>query len=370
MRCGVIRGDLPGPIHLMDLEPVSQFNAPTEPKGQERTIGRPTTARLDAVLANATTGAGAVIQGSDISGSFPLTLVAATSDTLKVRTSASGAFSTVVIVAAAYASITTLVAAINVALKGTGVTAFTGVGSGGRVSFEGPHGASAYVETATVTHSAYALLGLTATSRTTPASATFITALNPISGTLDVSTATINAVGTSTNSNALSLIPSTRGTQAAIADAIAPKFVETAVAIDSFLVGMLSEYRSASYNPDSRRLPSLGAAAAISVVQDDGVTAFAPTLPVVSSATHDSPTSGALTIAGTGLGVYDRKETVVKLTGKVSKTLSQIVIERAGGSVAATAIVIPASLLAGLTVTTTSVQVKVRQRASLIVAVV
>jgi hypothetical protein len=185
-----------------------------------------------------------------------------------------------------------------------------------------------------------------------------------------VSTATINAVGASSNSNALSLIPSTRGTQTAIADVIAPKFVETAVAIDSFLVGMLSEYRSASYNPDSRRLPSLGAAAAISVVQDDGVTAFAPTLPVASTATHNSPTTGALTIAGTGLGVYDRKETVVKLTGKVSKTLAQVTIERAGGSVAATSIVIPASLIPGLTVATTFVQVKVRQRVSAKIAVV
>lgn len=370
MRVGIVRGDLPGPIHLMDLEPVSQFNAPTEPKGQERNVARPTTARLDAVLANATTGAGAVIQGSDISGSFPLTIVAATSDTLKVRTSASGAFSTVTIAAAAYASITTLLAAINVALKGTGVVAFQGTGSGSRVALEGPHGASAYVETATVANSAYTLLGLTATSRTTPSSATFITALNPISGTLNVSSTAVNAVGASTNANAMSLIPSGRGTQTAIADAIAPKFVETPVAIDSFLVGMLSEYRSASYNPDSRRLPSLGAGAAISVVADDGVTAFAPTLPVVSSATHDSPTSGALTIAGTGLGVFDRKETVVKLTGKVNKTLAQVVIERAGGSVSATSIVIPASLIPGLTVATTSVQVKVRQRASTVRAVV
>jgi len=366
MRIGIIRGDLPGPIHLTDLEAVSQYNPPTEPRGQERAIGRPTTAKLDAVLANAVTGAGAIIQGSDISGSFPLTIVAATSDTLKVRTSATGAFSTVTIAAAAYASITTLLAAINKALTGTGVVAVQGTGSGSRVALEGPHGASTYVETATVANSAYTLLGLTATSRTMPTSAAFITALNPVNGTLNVSTTAINAVGTSTNSNAISLVPTARGTQKAIADAIAPQFVETSTVIDSYLVGMINEYRSASYNPDSRRTPSLGAGAAISVVQDDGSTAFSASLPVISSVTHNSPNSGDITIAGTGLGSYDLKETVVKVAtvnGKLNKRLDQVVIERAGGSVNPTAIVIPASLLPNL-VTATTAQVQVRQRAT------
>src|SRR6478736_3313854 len=307
MRIGVIRGDLPGPIHLMDLEPVSQFNPPVEAKGQERNIGRPTTAKLDVVLSGST-GAGAIIQGSDISGSFPLT-INGTNNVLKVRTTSSAAYSTV-----------------------------------------------------TIANSAYTSLGLTATIRTTPSSATFITALNPISGTLNVSNTAINAVGSGNNANALSLVPAARGTQTAIADAIAPKFAETPVVIDSWLVGMIAEYRSASYNPDSRR--GLVSGAAIAVVADDGSTTFTTTLPVTSSATKDSPTSGALTIAGTGLGVYDRKETTVQLTGKINKTLHQVVIEKAGGSVTATSIVIPASLLAGLTTVTTFVQVKVRQRVS------
>jgi len=344
----------------MDLEPVSQFNPPVEAKGQERNIGRPTTAKLDVVLSGST-GAGAIIQGSDISGSFPLT-INGTNNVLKVRTTSSAAYSTVTIANAAYANITNLIAAINAALLGSGVSAFTGVGSGQRVSFEGPKGSSAYVETATIANSAYTALGLTATIRTTPSSATFITALNPISGTLNVSNTAINAVGSGNNANALSLVPAARGTQTAIADAIAPKFAETPVVIDSWLVGMIAEYRSASYNPDSRR--GLVSGAAIAVVADDGSTTFTTTLPVTSSATKDSPTSGALTIAGTGLGVYDRKETTVQLTGKINKTLHQVVIEKAGGSVTATSIVIPASLLAGLTTVTTFVQVKVRQRVS------
>src|SRR5690349_21301106 len=96
MRIGITRGDLPGPIHLQDLETVSQYNPPTEPKGQERAIGRPTTAEVEAVLASATVGAGAVIEGSDISGSFPLT-INGTNDDLKIKTSSSAGYTTVLV---------------------------------------------------------------------------------------------------------------------------------------------------------------------------------------------------------------------------------------------------------------------------------
>lgn len=51
MRVGVIRGDVPGPLAIMDVEPVSQYNPDVEPEGQERRIGRPNTAVLTALLA-------------------------------------------------------------------------------------------------------------------------------------------------------------------------------------------------------------------------------------------------------------------------------------------------------------------------------
>jgi hypothetical protein len=180
---------------------------------------------------------------------------------------------------------------------------------------------------------------------------------------LNVSTATINAVGAATNSNALTLIPSARGTVTAIADAVAPRFIETAVVIDSWLVGQISEYRNAAYNPDSRRgLPS---GAAISIVQDDGSTPFTAGLPVLSVADLNTPTTGALTLTGTGMGGFDNKETWVKVTGPgITKRLYQRAIEAAGGSVSATSIVIPASLIPGATLTTTTARVQVRQRAS------
>src|SRR5690349_7144758 len=51
MRVGIIRGDLPGPVFLADLEPTSQTNFPTEPPGQTRYVSRPSVAAITAYLA-------------------------------------------------------------------------------------------------------------------------------------------------------------------------------------------------------------------------------------------------------------------------------------------------------------------------------
>ena len=163
-----------------------------------------------------------------------------------------------------------------------------------------------------------------------------------------------------------------------IADAVAPKFAETDVAVESFLVGNLAGYASASFTPDRRRLPALALGPAIAVVEDDGVTVFstAHTLPTVTSATLGAPSAGAITIAGNGLGhesgnaTDPLRSTRVQLTGAVKKTLTQEAIEAAGGSVSRTAIVVPASLIPGAAVATTSVKVLFRQLASNTSAVV
>ena len=242
MRIGVIRGDMPGPICLMDLESVSQFNPPTEPKGQERRFGRPDPTYVGSVLTS---------------------------------------------------------------------------------------------------------LGLSANVTN------LINATLPVGGPLDVSSGTITGVS--------GLGSATAPQVAAIADAIAPRFIETDVAIKSFQVGMISEYLSASYCPDSRRLPALPSGAAISVVQDDGVTPFTAALTVVSGAVHNSPSSGDITITGTNLGNSEVLATVVKVsspTTGASVKLYQKNIVAAGGSVSATSIVLKSSLLSGLGVAGSQVQVQ------------
>lgn len=50
MRVAVIRGDLPGPIFLADLEPVANANFPVDPVGQTRYISRPNVTKIAAYL--------------------------------------------------------------------------------------------------------------------------------------------------------------------------------------------------------------------------------------------------------------------------------------------------------------------------------
>lgn len=371
MRVGVIRGDMPGPVLLADLEPVSRYNPPTEPRGQELYISRPTVAEVEAVLSDATTGAGAVLNGGNISGSFPL-VINGTNDDLRIRTSAAPtAFTVVLIPQTTYTTLALLVAAVNSVVQGLGILARVNVAGNGIALESLTKGVTSFIENDTVANGSVANtpLGLAdGAVRTMVPAATLITNTLPVGGPLDVSTATINGSGATTASSALSLIPSSRGTTAAVANAIAPQIYESTTAIDSFLVGYMADLLNANFNPDPNRLPPLVSGAAITVVQDDGTTPFAPTLPVLTTAVLDAPGAGDVTITGTGLGTSERLETEVRLTGAITKTLLQKFIEEAGGTISDTSIIIPAALIPGATVTTTSVQVKVRQRVSAVVA--
>jgi hypothetical protein len=371
MRLGVIRADLPGPVLLSALETVSQYNPSTEPRGQEVYISRPTVAEVEAVLAHATYGAGAVLNGGDISGSFPL-VIDGTNDDLRIKTSSSAAFTVVLLPQASYANLTALITALNLALNPVGVLARENVAGNGVALESMTRGVASYIQNDTIANGSVANTPLSlanGATRNMPAASAFITATLPVGGPLDVSAATINGVGATTNANALTLIPASRGTQEALADAVAPQLIETPTVIDSFLVGQIAALLNAEFNPDPRRKPALVDGPAIEVVQDDGVTAFAATLPTITSATLDSPSAGDITIAGTGLGDAERLETVVKVAGAVNKVLQQKIITTNGGSVSDTAIVLKAVLIPGATTVTTNVRVQVRQRVSDIEAV-
>lgn len=376
MRAGVIRGDMPGPILLADLEPVTDRNVPTEAPGQVRYLSRPTVAEVEAALADETTGAGAVIEGSTLA--FNVTVTAATTDDLKLKTSAAAAFTTYTIAAAVYTNLTDLIAAINAALAGSGVTCRENIAGDGIALESDEKGVNSYLELDTEANGSNAdtNLGLPdGDVRDMPSAAAFITDTLPVGGPLDVSTATIEAVGAGDNANALSLIPAARGTTAALAEAIAPQFTETPVLEDSMRSGMLYGFLNANYNPGPDQ--GLVDGPAIEVVQDDGSTAYTVGLPTIASATLDSPGAGDVTIAGTDLAgpgdpTAERKEVVVKFTGTGTPggpndalILSQELIEANGGTVTSTSIVVPAVLnTLGFATTTTSVVVKVRSYAT------
>lgn len=386
MHVGIIRGDMPGAVLLDGLEPVSQHHASVDPRGQEVYISRPTVAEVEAILADDDVGAGAVLNGSDISGAFPLTVTNGVDDDLKLRTSATPtAFVTYTIAADTYGTIALYVDAVNLALgNGSGITCRENVAGNGIALESDTKGVDSFIENDDEVSGSNANVesGLVdGAIRTMVPAATLITDTLPVGGPLDVSNATIIASGVGTASAALTIIPTARGTVSALANAIAPLISNTMVAVDSFLAGQIGDLLNASFTPDPNLLPT---GAAVEVVEDDGSTDFstANALPVLTSATLDSPGAGDVTLAGTNLAgpgdpTSERKDTVVKFIGDGTPAggdlvLSQELIEANGGTVTATSIVIPAVLnsLAGFATTTTSAQVQYRSYVTTLEALV
>lgn len=370
MRVAVIRADLPAPILLADLEQVSRRNDPVDAPGQERYISLPTAVEVEAALADDTLGVGATITASAAPTSLT---IGAGNKVLRLKLSSAASFVAYTIAEAAYASTAALVVALNTALTGSGIHAFI---AGVAIVLESQtYGVDSYIELDTVVNGSTANTNLNFADgvvRTMPPAATFLTAAGIPGGPISVSQAVLEAVGASTATRALEPFYDAGDSRATtLADTIAPIYAETDVAVDSFLVGMLSEYRSASYDPDPRR-SAVVAGAAIDVVEDDGSTAFetANTLPTITSGVLSG---GIVTITGTGLGHENGNGTLgngvgIKFTGVGAVKLEQRAILEAGGSVLPTAIIVPAALIPDVAITTTSVQVQVRQRLSAIVA--
>lgn len=356
MRIGVIRGDLPQPVILSGLEPIVQHNPMVEPEGQDFYLGRPTVANVTAALA---TVPASIESPSDI-GILPV-LVNGGNQTLKLRRADSGAYTTILVATGSYATVGDLLAAINTALDSSGFPAVADFGSTDlRVMLRSTEdfGPGATLETDSVaggsTFNGPAAFGASALTFTVPDAGTVITATLPVGGPIDVSAATL-----------LTLIgPAVRGSEReTFSDSIAPRVYETAVALDALRNGVLAGLLSSTFNPDPNRLPN---GAAIEVVEDDGVTAFTvPTDPVIASAVL----SGDLTLTGTGLANPETEEMIVSILNAGAKKLYQKAITDAGGTVSATSIVVPASLLNGVAVATSSVKVQFRSYMSNTIAV-
>jgi hypothetical protein len=92
--------------------------------------------------------------------------------------------------------------------------------------------------------------------------------------------------------------------------------------------------------------------------------------PVVTQAEIDVPGAGDLTIDGTGFLSVAPDITTVIITGDGAVTLTQAQIVAGTGTVSDTAIVIPAALVAGISDTTTSVQIQADEQLSNTVAVI
>ena len=334
MRVAVIRGDIPGPVFLADMEVVSQYDPPIETKGQERYLSRPTATTLGTVL-SASIPASLPSTGNIV---FPL-VVNAGNQTLKIKLLNADPYTVVLVPAANYANITDLVAAVNTVMPAWATAVVfntvrlsiqtTAKGAGQRIQYDSTVGGS--------TFNTPASLAAGGANFTVPAASAIITATVPVGGPIDVSPATIRTtVGTGLTDAQVTILQ----------DFLAPRFVETDVALKNFLVGSLSELLSASYNPDSSRLPPLTPGAAVAVVQDDGTSAMTTTVPTLTNAQFNVPGAGQVTLTGTGLAHADGVDrTVVKflLADGTYRLVYQKAIEVAGGTLSPTSIVIPAS---------------------------
>jgi hypothetical protein len=232
-------------------------------------LSRPDPTRVGVALA--TVPAGIVATSAP---SLPLT-IDNTNHTIKIGVNG-GSVVTATIANAAYSTLATLLAAINTALTTAGIdaVAVAAYNAPTKILFHtvlavGP-GASITLDTNGNGSTGDAALGFSTSGATGTVStaSTVITNLLPVGGPLDVSSATVRTQDTS------GLIGATDAMVTAIADAIAPKFAETSAATNSFHVGNMHGYLSASYSPDPNRVPALATGAAITVVQDDGVTLF------------------------------------------------------------------------------------------------
>lgn len=352
MRIGVIRGDLPGPIFVADLEPTSQVNVPTEPPGQTRYISRPTAVTVAPFIK---TVPASVASTGNIS--FPLTLNF-TNNNLDLSGTAAVPAVSATISAGTYANIDALVGAVNQSLATTGFVASalspTKLAIRTTVTGEGTFLTYGSVASGSTFNTA-AALAVGGFTHTVPSAGAFILGTLPVGGPLNVSVANVRSI----LGGGLSVAQA----QAA-ADLIAPRFIESNTVLESYLVGEVGNLLSASFNPDPTRIPFIASGPAIAVVEDDGVTPFSYLATELTTAQLGTPGAGDVTLTGTtlaGVGTPNAEVEETKVAFYVpgrSKTVTQKAIVAAGGTVSATDIIIPASLVPAGTVAGTLVQVQ------------
>lgn len=358
MYVGVIRGDMPGPIFIADLEPLSQTNFPVEPFGQTAYVSRPSATQLTDYLGGldpnydntpyqGSGGVPAGVQGS-AAVTFPVTITTGVNDTLQFKNLSTASYSSAVVAGGTYPNMPTLLAALNTAMAPFGIgSATTDSATETYIVIQSSvPGVGSFIEIGAGDINATLHLS-TSQTFTMPAATTIINGLLPVGGPLNVSAA-----------NVLTYLGASPAAQGAVA-IIAPQFVETLVAIQSFQVGVLSKFLETTYNPDPTLLPPLPNGPAITVVENDGMTTYTAPLPFIASAAHSTPNPGDITITGTDLGNSEFfYATTVTVTAGTSQpgvkpaviTLPQQLITSTftggtQGSVSATEIVIPASLL-------------------------
>jgi hypothetical protein len=270
MRVGIVRSDI-GKLYLSDVENKSQRNFSSQPKGQSRYLSKPTDAQLATMLG---TVAFLTKLGSVGAATFN-TAGTANGTKLNIKTAAAQPFMQVIVTSGAAVPIATIVADLNRGFVNAGLGLHARADATNHVAIDTTtKGPGAYLEISAASPSAGALhtvLGLATAALNGLTVAALKTAVYPTAVTINVSSATILAIPTST----FSLMASTdqAALVTAIANIIAPRLVETGFALRSFAYGVISKVASATYQPGGVRI-GLPVGIGAAVVADDGSTPF------------------------------------------------------------------------------------------------
>lgn len=263
MRIGCIRSDIGG-IYISDVENTSQRNFSSEPFGQSRNLKKPSSDVLSSVLGSF--GSVSVL-GSNTSASVDTS----SNNTLRIR-QGSGSFLSITVPTGASVSKASIATSLTTVMLANGMEAMAAVSGNNQIliySTGSNKGPSASLEIDTVANgstlstavgfnsSGVTLTGLSVSS--------LVSAVYPTASTIDVSSATILALSsfsTLLGSDKTALVN-------AIADAVAPHFIETELVVQSATSGQLSKLASSGFHPGYGHT-GLPAGAAVVLLSDDG----------------------------------------------------------------------------------------------------
>lgn len=127
----------------------------------------------------------------------------------------------------------------------------------------------------------------------------------------------------------------------------------------------LNQTERITFSAGKGKIKKLQTAGLITVVS---LTASQLVTPVITTADLDNPGAGDLTITGTTLASISPDTTTVTITGTGAVVLTQAQILGGGGTISASTIFIPAALIPGVAVATSSVKVQANQKTSNTVA--
>lgn len=265
MRAGFVnRTDLPNGLHISDIENSSQRNFSSQPKGQSRIIKLPSSSQIQVAI---TSSAFLSERGSN----NVVTKDTSVNNTLRIRSSSSLSYSAITVTTGLTQPVATVIAELNIAFKNAKLPFLASLVGTGQVQLDTTSG-DVDIDLDTIANGCTlsTALGFSDGITVTPLTVSALRAVvYPTVTTIDVSSATITGLSTFVS---LTTVQKTTLVDA-IADVIAPGFIETSLVILSFANGVFGKAASASFQPGGSRITA-SPGPAIACLTDDGVTPF------------------------------------------------------------------------------------------------